>query len=92
MMTEDLQKVVTQSESLVSKLQELKPAKESVEWYAINNLKDFKNELVRAETLEDVKTACKRLSRFAVESLEWGSELMKNVEAICDSASRVTVK
>lgn len=80
---------IEKAERLASSIEVSSPAEESIEWYTVNNLRRFASALNQSEAPQDILNACDKLSRFAVDSLEWGSTLMKDVEALSDEGRRV---
>ena len=88
MIDTNVDKVISEAEGLIRQLELQSPAEKTSEWFAINNLNGFIERLRKGETKDDVINASRILSRFAVDSLEWGSELMKQVETISESGRK----
>lgn len=80
--------VVESAQALVLELEKSAPAEKSKEWYAINNLNGFIEDVQKAGSKQDLLNASDILSRFAVDSLDWGSSLMKSITGICESGRK----
>lgn len=80
---------IEKAESLANFIEASLPVEQSIEWYAVNNLRQFASALNQSEAPQDILNSCDKLSRFAVDSLEWGSTLMKVVEKLADEGRRV---
>lgn len=84
-MTRDsLISLAEEAETIANDLESCGLREESAEWYAVNNLRRFASALITAESAKDIQNASHALSRFAVDSLDWGSKLMKTIQNIAD--------
>ena len=90
MIASSIANVIDRAELLIREIELPHPAEKSCEWFAINNLRGFVDVLRTAQTKDDVVNAARDLSRFAVDSLEWGSELMKNVECLAEATRKAS--
>ncbi len=88
-MIQGSEELLAKVKRLSAELESKKPAKESVEWYMINNLNTFEERIREAEIDDDLRVASRILTRFAVDSLDWGSPLMKSVEALSEEADEI---
>jgi hypothetical protein len=84
--------VIFEAESLIVENERDTPAEKSAEWYAVNNLRKFVTELRRAHSKQEVLNASDILSRFAVETLEWRSELYKKLETLAANAREAAIQ
>ncbi len=58
------------------------PRQESLEWYLLNNLKNYLHSISHAQSSQDIIRATKIFSRFCVESMDWNNELYKKCSHI----------
>ena len=76
------------AEALIERLRAATQDAQSREAYVIRNLESFTHDIRDAHSVEDVLLATKPLSHFAVDSLDWGSDLMNEIAAITRSVRR----
>lgn len=72
-------------DTVIDRLAQGNPVRESLEWYLGNNLRSYKNEIQKAKTRRDVENATRALGRFCTESMEWNSELFRECTRIEDA-------
>jgi hypothetical protein len=77
-----IETVIQKVQEVIQTLEGTNPKRESMEWYSINNLEQFKDSLERAGTISDIEKADLALSRFTVDSIEWNSRLMSLMQEI----------
>ena len=88
MINQVLNQVVQDAEKLIRDLKSEVPERDSTKWYAINNLKTFCDALRGSEGKEDIVFAGRMLSRFATDSLDWGSDLLKQFESLAKDSRK----
>ena len=73
-MTDIVQKI----EVLIDQLEAAAPARESLEWYLLNNLRDYRRTLQSGSSPLEIGNATRALVRFCTESMDWSSPLYKS--------------
>lgn len=86
---ESINAVVKDAQDLLSSLEAENPVRESDTWYTINNLRSYIEQVSQAQTRDDLLNAVHPLAHFAVDSLDFKSDLMRRVEDVMDSAHRL---
>lgn len=83
-----MKKLLEMVDDLISNLEARAPARESVEWYLLNNLLKLREVATNDPSLHDIENAARVLNRFVVDSMDWGDPLFKAVTEITEQAER----
>lgn len=86
-----MEKLLKMVDDLISDLEARAPARESVEWYLLNNILKLREVAANDSSPHDVENAARVLNRFAVDSMDWGDPLFKAVTAITEQAERAVL-
>jgi hypothetical protein len=81
--------LIEQSQLLLCKLVNTEPKQESIEWYLINNLKQYLEILSNAETAMEIKKATEKLDMCCIESMDWNTPLFKRCAKITELVLKV---
>ncbi|MGY1490794.1 hypothetical protein ACW4YW_15415 [Methylobacillus pratensis] len=77
-----MEKLIQSVDILLKKITSKKVEKESLEWYLINNLNDYRTLLINNPSLIELENATRALIRFCTESIDWDSTLYKDCSEI----------
>jgi len=77
-----MQDVISAIDMLLIKLERQGPGSDSVEWFLINQLKDYKRLIQHAKSKQEIADATIGLSRFCTESMNWDTELYRECTEI----------
>ena len=85
----DVDALLSAIDSVISELLERASEFQSVEWYAVNYLRTFKQSVAESTAAYDIAVARWSLSRFVIDSVEWGSPLARALRELDDQAQHV---
>ena len=68
----------------LSEIKSTNPARESKGWYLVNHLNKLSSNCHQSNSAKEVSNSVKALMHFAVDSLDWNSELANKVNGIAD--------
>ena len=77
------------TDEAIAELQAAQPVRGSAEWYALNNLEEFRARVMNSVDLAGIDGARRNLARFIADSTDWGSPLMHLLGKVVDEAHRV---
>lgn len=77
-------------DDLFSRLEAAHPERESLEWYTINNLRDYRGTLEADSSKQEIDNATRAFIRFCTESMDWGTPLYKACMAISALGEKLT--
>lgn len=82
MIKPEIEQAVRKTKNLIKRLEATPPQKETVEWYTLNNLRDLFRDLNNIQSTEKLLESEHILSRFCTDSLDWNSDLYKEISEI----------
>ncbi|GHB74168.1 hypothetical protein GCM10008107_24410 [Psychrosphaera saromensis] len=75
---------VCKIDDLLNELKSTNPAQESKSWYLVNHLSKLSYNCHSSTSAKEVNNSVKSLLRFAVDSLDWNSELSNKVNSLAE--------
>lgn len=83
-----MEKLLQMLDALIEHIETRSPKAESVEWYLLNNLRQFKEISDSSPSRHEFENGLRVLSRFCVDSMDWDDSLFKAATAITEQARR----
>jgi hypothetical protein len=68
----------------LSEIKSTNPARESKDWYLVNHLNKLSSNCHKSNSAKEVSNSVKALMHFAVDSLDWNSDLVVKVNSIAE--------
>ena len=84
-MNNEKQVLIKNIKIFIDDIEIIAPEKESLEWYLLNNLKEYFRSINDTKSSEEVKRVTQLFSRFCVESMDWDTDLFKK----CSMLTRI---
>lgn len=69
--------LISEIQKFLDNLEANNPSNESLEWYLINNLKEYFDEINNATTAKQIKQATEKFDMFCVDSMDWDTPLFE---------------
>ncbi len=88
MTLDSIREVVNEANSFVASLKSQSPDKNSTEWSVITRVSDFLDALRDAHTTKEVIVASDILSRSAMDTLDWNSDLFHRITKLTERARK----
>ena len=82
-------KLISEIQNFLDEIEKNKPSNESLEWYLINNLKEYFSAVDNATTAKQIKQATEKLDMFCVDSMNWDAPLFKRCNKITELGFRL---
>jgi hypothetical protein len=79
-----MEKLLQMINQLIQQIEVQSMKVESVQWYLLNNLKRFKDVAENNPSRHDIENEGRALSRFCVDSMDWGDDLFRAATAITE--------
>jgi hypothetical protein len=89
-MNNEVEILIDKTQIFLNTIEKKAPKRESLEWYLINNLKDFLISIKQAQSKQALNTATRILSRFCLESMDWDTELFKTCSEITELGLKIS--
>jgi hypothetical protein len=70
--------IVQKINSLIEQIEGNAPAHESLEWYLLNNLEEYRSALEVSRSKLETDNATRMFCRFCTESMDWETPLYKS--------------